>query len=167
MHPELWTHTEVLHLQAASFDQGTEDRQAGFRVGSVHGLELPSQVRNDDVAGQGLVEDDADRCGREPRHVARGGEDPVMRGEMQARVQPAEGGAPRNEVHDDLDTQRHEWFRHIRDDQNLNEIKKGGGPAHPPLNQLPPVYRAARRFITSSSSSLFWWPAGGGSTLPR
>ena len=68
-----------------------------------------------------MVEDDADRGGREPRHVARGGEDPVMRGEMQARVQPAEGGAPRNEVHDDLDTQRHEWLRRIRDDQNLLE----------------------------------------------
>src|SRR5207245_5032772 len=121
MHPELRTHAEVLHLQAAGLDQGAEDRQAGFRVHSVHGLEFSCQVRNDDVAGQGLVEDDADCGRREPRHVARGSEDPVMRGEMQARVQPAEGGAPRNEVHDDLGTQRHEWFRRIRDDQNLLE----------------------------------------------
>src|SRR5207245_1512246 len=76
---------------------------------------------NDDVAGQGLVEDHPNRGAREPRHVARGGEDSVMRGEMQACVQPAEGGAPRNEVHDNLDAQRPEWLRRIRDNQNLLE----------------------------------------------
>src|SRR2546425_3124262 len=65
-------------------------RRSSDLVGSVHGLELPSQVRNDDVAGQGLVEDDADRGGREPRHVARSGEDPVMRGEMRSEEHTSE-----------------------------------------------------------------------------
>src|SRR5207244_2003119 len=87
----------------------------------MHGLEAPSQLRNADVAGQRLVEHYPDRGRREPRHVTGRGEDSIMPGEMQARVQPAQGGTPWNEVHDDLDSQRHEGLGRIGDDQDLLE----------------------------------------------
>ena len=121
MRPKIRAIEEILDLETVGFDEGSQERQARFRVHGMHGLELTLQVRNDDVAGVGLVKDDPDSRRIDPWHIGGGGEDPLAGGIVQARIQTAESGTSGNKVHDNPDPQRLEGANGIGDDQDFVE----------------------------------------------